>query len=71
MYITTVGTQSTVSIETTASIVLLGIHRSHRIFYRRHAVVQLVEALRYRPEGSGALEFFVDIIIPAALWPCG
>jgi hypothetical protein len=38
-------------------------------------VVQLVEALRYKPEGRGvrfplmSLEFFIDIILPAALWP--
>jgi len=37
--------------------------------------VQLVEALRYKPEGRGfnspmvSLEFFIDIILPAALWP--
>ena len=39
-----------------------------------HAVVQLVEALRYKPEGrgfdpDGVLEFFIDIIPPYALWP--
>jgi hypothetical protein len=39
-----------------------------------HAVTQLVEALRYRPEGRGfdsrwcvSLEFFIDVIVPAAL----
>ena len=32
------------------------------------AVAQLVEALRYKSEGRG-LEFFIDIILPAALWP--
>ena len=33
-------------------------------------MVQLVEALRYEPEGRGcdsSLEFFIDIILPAAL----
>jgi len=34
-------------------------------------------ALRYKPEGRGfdspmvLLEFFIDIILPAALWTCG
>jgi hypothetical protein len=40
-------------------------------------VAQFVEALRYKPEGLGfllpkvSLEFFIDIILPAALWPLG
>ena len=40
-----------------------------------HAVAQLVEALRYKPKGRGFdsrwynWSFFIDIIIPAALWP--
>ena len=40
-------------------------------------VAQLVEALRYKPKERGfdsrvvSLEFFIDIIIPAALWPWG
>ena len=35
----------------------------------RHAVAQLVEALRYKPKAEGtSLEFFTDIILPAALW---
>ena len=49
------------------------------IFYTNvsHAVTQLVEALRYKPEGRGfdspmvSLEFFIDIILLAALWPWG
>ena len=42
----------------------------------RHAVAQLVEALRYKPEGRGFVSrwyqwifFFIDIILPAALRP--
>jgi len=34
-----------------------------------HAVAQLVEALRYKSEGRGSLKFFIDLILPAALWP--
>ena len=38
-------------------------------------VAQLVEALRYKPEGLGfdsqlvPLEFLIDMILPGALWP--
>ena len=39
-------------------------------------MAQLVEALRYKPEGRAfdsrwSLEFFIDIILLAALWPWG
>jgi hypothetical protein len=38
------------------------------------SVAQLVEALRYKPEVGGfdsmvSLKFFIDIILPTALWP--
>ena len=42
-----------------------------------HAVAQLVEALRYKSEGRRfnslmvSLEFFIDVILLAALWPWG
>ena len=38
-----------------------------------NAVEQLVETLRYQPEGGGfdsRWVLFIDIIFPAALWPC-
>jgi hypothetical protein len=44
-------------------------------YERDYAVAQLVEALRYKLECSGvrfpmvSLEFFIYIILPAALWP--
>jgi len=40
-----------------------------------HPVAQLVEALRYKPERSRvrfpmvSMDFFIDIFLPAALWP--
>ena len=42
---------------------------------REHVVTQLVEELCYNPENCGfdsqwcQFEFFIDIILPAALWP--
>jgi len=48
-----------------------------QLFDKRYAVAQSVEALRYKPEGRGfdspmvSLEFFIDVILPAALWPRG
>jgi hypothetical protein len=53
------------------------IEMSEHIFcaYNWHVLAQLVEELRYKPKGRGFdsrwchLEFFIDIILPAALWP--
>ena len=45
------------------------------IIFTGHAVAQSVEALRYKAGRSRvrfpmvSLEFFIDIILPAALWP--
>ena len=53
-----------------ASLSYVGL-RAHR------AVAQLVEALRYKPEGRGFQSrwchwnFFIHIILPAALWLWG
>ena len=62
--------------DTTELIPLFAILRTRQITGgggERYAVAQLVEALRYKPEGRGvrfpmvSLEFFIDIILPAAL----
>jgi hypothetical protein len=42
-----------------------------------YAVVHLVETLNYKPEAGrfdyqwGSLEYFIDLILSAALWPKG
>jgi hypothetical protein len=38
---------------------------TNRLSHGTAAVVQLFEALRYRPEGRG---LFIGLILPAALW---
>jgi hypothetical protein len=42
-------------------------------FKAGYAVVQLVEALRFKPKGRGfdSLELFSDLILPVALWRWG
>jgi hypothetical protein len=54
------------------------IHGKHKIkpymYFGGETVAQLFETLRYKPEGREfdsrlSLEFFIDIILPAALWP--
>ena len=44
------------------------------LFEIGHAVLQMIETLRYKPEGRGvdfpmvSVEFSIDIIVLAALW---
>jgi len=46
----------------------------YMLFETGHAVAQSIEALRYKPEGSGvdfpmvSIEFSIDIILLAAVW---
>jgi hypothetical protein len=64
--VTLVTIVTTVTTVTSVTTVIVG-----------HAMAQLVEALRYKPESHGldfpmvSLEFFIHIILPAALWPWG
>ena len=51
-------------------------HLYNYIMLSGHTVAQLVEALRYQSEGRGfdsrlSLEFLIDTILLAALWPWG
>jgi hypothetical protein len=53
----------------------LHIFRSYIIIIEARGGI-VVKALCYRPAGCGfdslvSLEFFSDIILPVALWPCG
>ena len=55
-------------------IIFRVLHKNYILKVKRgHALVQLVEALRYNPEGRGldnrwgSLEFFMDVILGAAL----
>ena len=50
----------------------------HPINRQTYALTQMVEALRYKPEGrgfdsrsDGVTEIFIDIILLSPLWPLG
>ena len=53
-----------------AEVKITGRYRANRW---GQAVAHLGEALQYMPYGrwfDSQLEFFIDLILPAALWPC-
>jgi hypothetical protein len=66
------GTQQKSSEDTSPEI---EVKKPQNSFGEGAAVAQLVEALHYKPEGVRfpmvSLEFFIGIILSAALWPWG
>jgi predicted GNAT family acetyltransferase len=63
--------------ETTVKFNNLFLHIKQQLYFILHAVVQLVEAQRYKSEGRGivsrivSLEFYIDIVLPGALGSWG